>query len=128
MQHKITLHYLHGAIVDAYSDELQNFKGMFFQDEVMKNCLNSYPFIDATYKLLDINTPVYVMLVEDSNGQSEIVFICILVHEDHDSVKWMMDTFKNRNSSWQRIRVVMGLTKIWMNAKSLKKLFLLPQH
>lgn len=84
---------------------------MFFQDEVMKNCFDSYPeivFIDATYKLLDINTPVYVMLVEDSNGQSEIVFTCLLVHEDRDSVKWMMETFKNRNSNWQKVRVVMA--------------------
>lgn len=100
-----------GASVDVYSDELQNFKGMFFQDEVMKNCFNSYPeivFIDATYKLLDINTPVYVMLVEDSNGQSEIVFTCLLVHEDQDSVKWMMEIFKERNSNWQKMRVVMA--------------------
>ena len=100
-----------GANVDVYSDELQNFKGMFFQDEAMKNCFNSYPeivFIDATYKLLDINTPVYVMLVEDSNGQSEIVFTCLLVNEDHDSVKWMMETFKKRNSNWQKVRVVMA--------------------
>ena len=64
----------------------------------MNNCFNSYleiVFIEVTYKLLDNNnTPLYVMLVEDSNGQSEIVFTCLLVHEDHDSVKWMMETFK----------------------------------
>jgi len=35
----------------------------------MKNCFNSFPeivFIDATYKLLDINISIYLMLVEDS--------------------------------------------------------------
>ena len=86
-------------------------KGCIFQDEAMKNCFYSYPeivFINVTYKLLDINTPVYVMLVEDSNGQSEIAFTCLLVNEDHDSVKWMMETFKKRKSNWQKVRVVMA--------------------
>ena len=100
-----------GASVDVYADELQNFKGMLFQDEAMKNCFKSYPeivFIDATYKLLDINTPVYVILVEDSNGQSEIALICLLVCEDHDSIKWMVKTFKMRNANWHKVRVVMA--------------------
>ena len=33
--------------------------------------------LDATYKLLDLRLPIYLMLVEDSNGQSEIVAVCI---------------------------------------------------
>lgn len=49
--------------------------------------------LDATYKLLDLRLPVYLMLVEDSNGQSEIVAVCILVSEDIESMKWMLEVF-----------------------------------
>jgi len=34
------------------------------------------------------------MLVEDSNGMSEVVFACLLVSEDEKSISWMIDTFK----------------------------------
>ena len=50
----------------------------------------------------------HIFLCEDSNGQSEIVGVCLLVSEDVDSMKWMVDMFKKNNSEWQRIRVVMA--------------------
>ena len=64
------------ATVDVLSDEEKDFKGLFFQDPLMKHTFNAYPeivFVDATYKLLDLGLPVYLMLSEDSNGQSEIM-------------------------------------------------------
>ena len=50
-------------------------KVFFFQDVEMREAFKAYPeiiFIDATYKLLELGLPVYLMLYEDSNGQSEI--------------------------------------------------------
>ena len=32
-----------GASVDVYSDEARNFKGMFFQDNQMKDAFRAYP-------------------------------------------------------------------------------------
>lgn len=46
------------------------------------------------------------MLVEDSNGQSEIVSVCILACEDTDSIQWMMDIFKEHNQKWSETRVI----------------------
>lgn len=95
-----------GAFVDLLSDKDCNFKGLFFQDSSMKQCFTSYSeivFIDATYKLLEIGVPTYLMLCEDSNGFSEIVFVCLLVSEDQSSMQWMMDTFKKHNSNWSNI-------------------------
>ena len=40
----------------------------------MANVYDAYPeliFIDATYKLLDLRIPLYLILVEDSLGLSE---------------------------------------------------------
>lgn len=38
---------------------------------------------------------MYLMLCEDSNGQSEIVAVCLLVTEDSDSMTWMMEASKS---------------------------------
>jgi zinc finger SWIM domain-containing protein 3 len=88
-----------------------NLKGIFFQDKPMKDAFEAYPellCVDATYKLLELGLPTYIMVCEDSNGQSEIVSVCLLVSEDADSITWMMNSFKERNSEWERIRVVMA--------------------
>ena len=88
------------AFVDVLYDDEKNFKGLFFQDTSMKQSFTSYSeivFIDATYKLLEIGVPTYLMLCEDSNGLSEIVFVCLLISEDQESMQWMIDTFKRNN-------------------------------
>ena len=64
---------------------------------MMKDAFRAYPeiiFLDATYKLLELALPIYLFLCEDSNGQSEVVGVGILVAEDVDSLKWLVDTFK----------------------------------
>ena len=66
--------------------------------------LSSY----ATYKLLELGLPVYLMLTEDSNGQSEIVAVCLLVTEHRESMSWMMEAFQQHNENWKNIRVVMA--------------------
>ena len=46
----------------------------------MKNAFQAYPellCLDATYKLLELVVPVYLILCEDSNGLSEIVCVCL---------------------------------------------------
>ena len=99
------------ATVEILCDEDCNMKGLFFQDPSMKQSFQAYPeivFLDATYKLLQIGTPTYLMLVEDSNGMSEVVFVCLLVSEDENSISWMIDTFKRLNSNWIKTTVVMA--------------------
>ena len=61
------------------SDDLH---GLFFQDEGMKEAIAAYPellCIDATYKLLELHLPLYIMLAEDGNGHSEIVCAFLLL-------------------------------------------------
>ena len=78
----------------VYSGERKNFKGLFFQDGQMKHVFQAYPeiiIIDATYKLLELGLPMYLLLSEDSKGQSEIIGVCLLVSEDAGSMKWMVN-------------------------------------
>ncbi len=77
----------------------------------MKEAFSAYPeflCLVATYKLLDLGLPVYLMLCEDSNGQSEIVAVCLIVSEDSLSVKWMINAFKKENPNWEKILIVMA--------------------
>ena len=83
--------------MEVYSDSEKNFKGIFFQDQQMKQAYSAYPeiiFVDATYKLLELALPVYLMLCEDSNGQSEVMAVCLLVCEDSESIRWFVESFK----------------------------------
>ena len=76
----------------------------------MKEVFKAYPeliFVDATYKLLNLGFPTFLILSEDSNGQSEISAVCLLASEDGDSIK-MCDTFKQHNDRWQIIRITMA--------------------
>ena len=100
-----------GASVEVYPDEDKNFKGLFFHDSQMKQAFEAYPeliFINATYKLLELGLPTYLLLCEDSNGESEIIGVCLLVSEDASSMKWMIDTFKKCNAEWERVHVLMA--------------------
>ena len=38
-------------------------------------------FVDATHKLTNLRMPLYVFLVSDGNGQSEIVGTCLVSSE-----------------------------------------------
>ena len=65
-----------GSTVELFTADEEIFTGIFFQDYQMKFNFASYPevlMIDATYKLNDLRMPLYLMLIVDSNGQSEIV-------------------------------------------------------
>ena len=48
------------------------------------------------------------MLVEDGNGQSEIVAIFLLLEETEVSISKMMSIFKKYNDKWQSVRVLMA--------------------
>jgi len=65
-----------GVTIKIIADEDNNFKALFCQDPEMHMVYLAYPeliIIDATYKLVDLNLPLYLLMCIDGNGQSEIV-------------------------------------------------------
>ena len=76
-----------------------------YQDSKMRDLYSHYPevlFVDATHKLNELCMPLYVLLVEDGNGESEVVAIWIVVNEDSSSIKKMVDRFKRHNEHWDK--------------------------
>ncbi|KAK7884555.1 hypothetical protein WMY93_027678 [Mugilogobius chulae] len=56
-------------------------EGIYYQDEIMHQKFTSFPellLVDATYKLNDLHMPVYLQLVVDGNGESEIVAVFVV--------------------------------------------------
>lgn len=85
--------------------------GIFYQDEEMKRMYNYFPellFVDATYKLNDLRMPLYVFLVEDGNGESEIIAVWMIVTEDAASVGQMADIFQKHNPNWEKTKTIMS--------------------
>ena len=100
-----------GASVEVLVDKSNVLQGVFFQDQEMRDIFSAYPelvCVDATYKLLELRFPVYVMLVEDGNGQSEIAATFMLLEENEASIASMVGFFKKHNSRWESVRVLMA--------------------
>ena len=100
-----------GASVEVLVDQSNTLQGVFFQDQEMRDIFSAYPelvCVDATYKLLEPRFPVYVMLVEDGNGQSEIAATFILLEENEASIGCMVGFFKKHNCRWESVRVLMA--------------------
>ena len=84
--------------------------GLFFQDERMRQVFAEYPeflCVDATYKVNDLRMPLYLLIVENGNGQSEIVGVWIVANESADTIREMVDIFKEQNPKWTEIKTVM---------------------
>jgi len=60
---------------------------------------------DATYKLVDMRIPLYVLLIEDGNGQSEIAALGLLVNEQRETLQWFFNKFKECNPACSNTRV-----------------------
>lgn len=79
--------------IDVQTDSNNIFQGIFFQDNEMKKCFSLFPemlFLDGTYKLLGNRCPVYVMVVENSFGSTDIVGVSVLTKEDSESLGWLL--------------------------------------
>ena len=90
------------SIVEIVKDEKNVLQGIYYQKKIMQQIFSKFPellLIDATYKLNDLRMPLYIMMVVDGNGESEIVALWIVASEDRISIKNMVQIFKRHNST-----------------------------
>ena len=96
--------------VDIMVDEDKNFKWLLYQNTYMRNMYLKFPeviVVDATYKILDLRMPVYLLLVVDGNGLREIVGLFLVEEESKESILFMVNKFKENTQSWSKRVVVM---------------------
>lgn len=67
----------------------------------MRNTFDVWPqflAIDGTYKLLANGCTLFLLLVEDGNGHSDIVAASITSSEDRDTLMWFLNCFKSEHA------------------------------
>ena len=97
--------------VDIMVDEEENFKGLLYQDTYMRNMYMKFPqviLVDATYKLLDLRMPFYLLLVVDVNGLSKIIRLFFVEEESKEVISSIVNEFKGKNEAWSKAVVMMS--------------------
>jgi len=97
-----------GSTVDVYVNEDNVFTGFFYQDK-LKYSYQSYSevlIVDSTYKVNDLRMPLYIMLIVDGNGQSEVATMCLTPLETREAITKLVHSFKDNNSSSSETSVV----------------------
>ena len=100
-----------GSTVEVIVDEENNFQSIFYQDTYMKTIYDKYPeiiLVDATYKLLELRFPIYIIMNIDGDGQSEIVALFVLSEETKAAVQKVVEVFKKHNMKWRETTAVMS--------------------
>ena len=86
-------------------------QGMFLQNKRMHYMFQAYPevlMVDATYKLNDLRLPLFVLLVIDGNGESEVCGLFLVTDEGRETLQKMFSFFKKHNPSWEQIKCIMS--------------------
>ena len=84
------------STVEVFLDESSVVDAIFMQSQEMKDTFQAFPepiLLDATYKLNDLRMPLYVMLVVDGNGESEVVALWFVRNEDHATLSRIMKVY-----------------------------------
>ena len=100
-----------GPVIDVLIDCNQNCKALFYQEKCMLNACERYPqllLVDATYKFLDLRLPVYLLLVINSNGLSEIEGLFIVAEDTKILIEELVTVLRKRNPNWSSTRVILS--------------------
>lgn len=100
-----------GSVVTAFTDDDNTLKAIYFQASEMKSAFKSYPemlLVDATYKLNDLNMPLYVLIIVDGNGESEVVGLWLTQFEDKETITELVQEFKKQNPNWNLTECIMS--------------------
>lgn len=102
------------AVPDSIVNVIHNnstgvLQGIFFQDPFMRKAFERFPevlLVDATYKLNELRMPLYVFVVIDGNGETEIAAWFLAADEREETVRAMVELFKLHNPAHELIRTV----------------------
>lgn len=87
----------------------ERLEGIYFQTARMKDSFDAFPELllcDATYKLNNLNLPLYIFLVINVNGQGEVAASFLLANETGANLRQMCQIFKSNNEKWNDIQSI----------------------
>jgi transposase-like protein len=77
----------------------------------MRESFVMYPdlvLVDATYKLNNLQMPVFVQLIVDGYGESEIISVFAVSTKDFYTMKHLLNIFKDTNPAWREVKTVLS--------------------
>ncbi len=98
------------SVIEFVHDENGVLLGIFFQDSDMKKAFDMFPeiiMVDATYNLNDLRMPLFLILVIDNHGESEIAATFLVANEYRDTLTKFVTIFKENNVSWEKTNSIM---------------------
>ncbi|XP_038067432.1 uncharacterized protein LOC119737288 isoform X2 [Patiria miniata] len=99
------------SVIEVVTNADERVVGIYYQDREMIRVYASFPHylvVDATCKNNSLQMPLYVILVEDSNCEYEIVALFFLIASNEESFRAMMRRFKENNPIWPCLQVIMA--------------------
>lgn len=75
-----------------------------------KKLFHSYPeilFVDAIFKVSNLIIPPYIFAVEGRNCKTEVVFFPLVVSEDINTIRKIVNILKSNNPKWVKTETVM---------------------
>lgn len=106
-----------GAKIDVAYDQNNELIGVYYQDARMAALFESYPEIivfDTTYKLNDRRMPLFLMMIVDGAGETEVACLWIIRSDSKAAAESMLDAFKSHNENWSKIKVVISKYKYFI--------------
>lgn len=88
--------------MEIFKDDNDVLVSIYFQTQAMQNTFSKFPellLIDATYKLNNLRMPMYILIIVDGNGESEVIALWMVVAEDKPTISNLMDVFKKHNDT-----------------------------
>lgn len=85
-----------------------SFRDYFIKMQRMFSAFPEIIFVHATCKLNDMRMPLYVMMVEDSLGQSEVAAVCLLNSDEKPIIELFVRCFKENNPAFVNTKVIMA--------------------
>lgn len=82
---------------------------ILFQDERMLHNFKLYPDVilcDATYKVNDRSIPLFVIMVIDGHGETQVAALVLLKSENIRSIQNVLKAFKQKNEKHTEIKTV----------------------
>ena len=89
-------------IIRVIIDSENMLQAIYYQDRTIQETFRMYPellLVDATNKLNDLRMPVFIQLVVDGNGESEIVAVFVVVSEDGPTIGSLVNIYL-RKITW----------------------------
>jgi hypothetical protein len=89
-----------GGTTKVLVDQDNTLVAVYYQSERMKTLFRRYPeiiFISSTHKTNNERMPLYLMVLEDGNGESEIVAVCLVARETAAIFEELLTIFKEEN-------------------------------